>query len=120
VGFDLSEVIDEFTVNVPVTRFAPTATVKGRLQEPTPETTFRMAACIQPMTEKELQILPEGLRNQDAVKIYTTTKLRVVDQAQSLIPDRFDYEGATYQVALVDSWHDLGNFYRAVATRVTR
>lgn len=83
----LTRVIDKFASegtgargSYQVTRIAP-ATIgsDGRLVQPTSET-FPIVAVEQPVTGRDLQVLPEGWRGEESRNLYTTTLLRTVNQ----------------------------------------
>jgi hypothetical protein len=107
-------------VTVTVTRFMPVTIVKGRATAGPVAETFDILASVQPTGSKDLQLLPEGMRNADSVKVFTETELFSVRRSAGKLPDKFDYRGITYQVELVDDWHDLGDYFRVIAVRVDR
>jgi hypothetical protein len=117
---DLACAIDEASVTVTIIRFMATSVIKGRVSEATTETRFDIEVSIQPTGSKDLQLLPEGMRNQDTVKIFTETELFSVRRSESKTPDRILYRGVIYQVELVDDWHELGNYFRVIAVRTNR
>jgi len=118
--FDLIGAIDEVAVTVEVTRFLGTSVVKGRAAEPPVEKRIKIRASVQPTGEKDLKLLPEGMRNQDTIKLFTDTELFTVRRSECRTPDRLSYRGNVYQVELVDDWKDLGDYFRVIAVRVTR
>lgn len=117
---DLSRTIDRVSVSVEVTRTLPATLDHGRVSDSVTEDVFTIRASIQPTGTKDLQLLPEGMRNEDVVKVFTKTELFSVQRAESRVPDRFEYRGVNYQVELVDDWADLGNYFRVLAVRVDR
>ena len=110
---DLTDVIDEFASDLVITRYTEGAITSGRVAAPT-TSTFAARVAIQPMTERELMQLPEGWREQGAVKGYSPVAL------QTRPPDRFSHGGATWQVMQADVWNHLAGYWRIIATRVTR
>ena len=104
--------------SVLVTRFLESEVVDGYVQDPKPATPFPIDASFQPISQKDLQLLPEGMRNEGTVKIYTETELFTSDSSECGIPDRLCHEDIVYQVQSVDSWKDIGNFFKVVAVRV--
>lgn len=117
---DLQDCIEEAAVVLEVMRALPATVNKGRVTGPAVEQKIRIQASVQSTGSTDLQFLPEGMRNQDAVKLFTETELFTVQRAQSRVPDRFEYRGVSYQVELVDDWHDLGNYFRVIAVRLNR
>lgn len=104
--------------SVIVTRFRKPEVVDGYVQDVEPKRDFPIRASFQPVSQKDLQLLPEGMRNQGTVKIYTETELLTVDTSECGSPDRLCHEGVNYQVQSVDSWKDVGNYFRVIAVRV--
>ncbi len=75
--------------------------------------TLSVLACVQPLTGRDLQRLPEGRRTREGKAVYTATALRVEPVA-----DRISIDGETYEVESVRVWYDSGAYYRAVALKV--
>lgn len=107
-------------VDVTVTRYEAPTVDKGRVVAPAAESTFCIRASIQPVTPKDLQLLPEGMRNLGAMAVYTTCELFTVEQVAGKIPDRLTYKGIDYQIHSVEDWYDLGGYYRCIAVRMNR
>ena len=118
---DLSECVDAVTgEDVTVVRLLPAQLVNGRKQKRGEEKRFKITMSVQPMTQRELQLLPEGERVQGAVKGYTEFRLMTAQQSECREPDRFEYLGVRYQVMRVDDWSDVANYFRVLGTRVDR
>lgn len=117
----LGSCIRLFDVSIVVSRSRAPYTEKGRkVDTPTPET-FEIVASVQPMTQAEMQSLPEGLRNSGAVKVYTPTELRTVSVNTKELADDFEYRGVRYRVHAVDGdWSDLAGYFKYIATRSDR
>ena len=107
-------------VDVEIIRFQSSPVVKGRVVQAPIEERFCTRASVQPMNAKELQLLPEGLRNAGATVVYTTCELLTVETSACKTPDRMVYRGVTYQIHSVEDWFDLGGYYRCVAVRMDR
>jgi len=58
-------------------------------------------ASIQPVRDRELQYLPEGRRNKEAIVIYTASEVRTENEGDNLPPDIVLARGKSYQVARV-------------------
>ncbi len=80
--------------------------------------TLAMVASVQPVTGRDLQRMPEGLRTRELVKLYTTTQLRTADEGAGTVADRFAYRGATWEVQTVEDWADAGNYFKCIAAKV--
>ena len=114
---DLSCAIEACAVDVHVTRFLPAQVVKGRIKGDLPKQEFTIRASLQPATQAQLQLAPEGMRAEGSVALFTETKLLTVHTSESQVPDRLHYKGIEYQVRMVDDWSDLGNYYEVLASR---
>lgn len=62
---------------------------------------LRVDSSIQPVRERELQYLPEGQRNREAIVIYTATEIRTLNEGANLPPDIVEARGKEYEVARV-------------------
>ena len=104
-------------VDVSVTREAAPTVVVGDIVRGAAET-FTIRAHVQPVKGPELANYPEGMRTRRAIRLYTETALRAVDDEAGTPPDRLTYDGATFEVESVESrlYGSLGH-YRAVAAQ---
>lgn len=81
-------------------------------------------ASVQPAQGEDLQILPEGLRARQSIKVYTGTELRTADQRGGTPADQLVISGlvgiddGTYQVQLIQPYHALLAHHKALATLV--
>lgn len=115
--FDLSDVVDSMaTGTYTVTRRA--AEFAGGDAVPTSSETLTIKALVVPLSGRELQRLPEGLRSRELKAVYTTTDLR--RGADDALPDVVTVDGEDYEVQLVDDWQAPGGFLRAVVARIPK
>ena len=119
IGF-FDDCIADAGVDVEVTRFLASPVVKGRVVDAPLKKQFCIRASIQPVQAKELQLLPEGMRNAGAMAVYATCELLTVQTSACQTPDRLKYKGVEYQVHSVEDWYDLGGYYRCIAARMDR
>lgn len=56
---------------------------------------------IQPIRDREIQYLPEGRRNREAIVIYTAKDIRTEDEGAGLPPDIVLSRGKQFQVSRV-------------------
>lgn len=97
-----------------VTRRVSNSIINGRLAA-SANTTLQIEAMVHPTTGADVRHLPEGQRGAESRALYTTTQLL---GAGALAPDRVAIDGLTFEVAHVEAWAQLGNFYRVVLVRV--
>lgn len=114
---DLTDVVNELATGLyAITRPGPTTYTNGRRNAPS-STTFEVRGVVYPISGRALDRLPEGLRTHEAIALVTQTELRTASATGEA--DLVTYAGTSYQVQAVDRWRPSGNFYRAVATRVS-
>jgi hypothetical protein len=68
---------------------------------------FSIVATIQPMTGRNLKILPEGQHAEETMVVYTTTELRARTPASE--PDVFTFDGEAWKVVNVKRWQAFGD-----------
>ena len=67
------------------------------------------SASIQPLSGRELMILPEGERTRERIKIYSETVLQVADQVRGTKGDLVQYNNRNWEVQAMQRW-DLNDF----------
>jgi hypothetical protein len=98
-----------------IRRKAPGQYVNGYWQEGAGEL-FQIKASVQPMRGTEMEMLPEGRRQSQAVKLYTNTQLQTVDDSN---PDTLQAFGSSYEVLSVEPWQsNVLSHYKVTAVRV--
>lgn len=106
---DLSDAIAEMeTGSYRIRRPAGQTTTKGRVTQ-NPPTIHQAPGSLQPLTGRELQRLPEGMRDREVRAFFTAFQIKSKDVLEA---DGFDWE-----VDSVSDWSVLGNFYRALMTK---
>lgn len=113
---DLSAVIASFvTGTYTVTRSSVSAYGSdGRLDAPT-TSTFTIDACAQPLSGRDLQRLPEGLRAQELLAVWSPVELKTQGPGQD--PDSVEIGGESWQVQKVERWDTLGAYWYAVVAK---
>lgn len=104
------------------TRYKVRGTTDGKVDPLRVESTFPFLACVQPASGKDLQRLDEGMRTSEVIVLWTKTKLLVLGKTadkETKPPDTLVYENDTYQVEACDNWGALGNYYEALARKVS-
>lgn len=104
-----------------VTRYGSGAWVDGRWTHSGTPVTLTITGSVQPVDERQMQMLPEGVRQDVSLRIYTTSPLRTGDQSTGIPADRIAIDGETYVVIAVRTEravipHTLG-FLRREAQR---
>ena len=114
---DLSDVVALLASGTyTVTRPAASTITSGRKVAGTP-TTFTITASVHPTPGRVLELLPEGFRGRGGVTLYTSTKLKGAAGVNQE-PDVVTIDGEAHQVATVEDWSALGNYYRAICVRL--
>ncbi len=105
--------MSSFRSPLAVTRFTPGSYINGDWQEGT-RAEIAIQASAQPLNPKEMESLPEGRRDSQAVKIYPDTELFTVRDDTN--PDLVEYRGEVYEVISVAP-HQSGviDHFKAVA-----
>jgi hypothetical protein len=105
----------QFNKTFNVRRLGPGAYVNGFWQEGVP-TVIQIQASVQPVRGDEMQTLPEGRRDSQAVKLYTSTKLQTVDDDNPDILEAFD---ADFEIISVEPWQsDVINHYKCIGVKL--
>lgn len=117
--FDMSGVIADLATpgTFTVTRRPPGVYTNGRFF-PGNTTTLNITGSIQPLVGRDLELLPEGLRTRELLKIYSATPLLVHGANQN--PDLITISGVQYQVETAEQWGPDGNYYKMIVAKVGR
>lgn len=75
-------------------------------------------ASVQPMNGRDLQLLPEGLRQRDSIKVYTEAELRTANQHVAKQADELQIDSIWYQVHTVSRQRSIIPHYKAICLRV--
>lgn len=88
----------------------------GGLHVPGTPANINVLACVQPLTPRELERLPEGLRSRELRHVWTAAALKVADGVN--VPDLVAIDGASWEVQAVEDWVAFGGLCKAVVARV--
>jgi hypothetical protein len=103
----LGHVITRFkTAQYQCRRFSTGVYTDGRYTPAVP-TLFTIAASVQPLSSKQLEMLPEGQRSNQNRMLWTTTELFTRDVNNA--PDEVLIELEIWTVLRVDRWQGLNN-----------
>ena len=117
---DLSDAVLECAVSIVVTRWEESTIMKGRKTAQPECCKIPVRAVVAPLPSKEMERLPEGTKAKGAKLLISPERLYTVRTEDGKQADEFRYEGINYVIQAVSDWHDLGNFYGYVATRLDR
>jgi hypothetical protein len=110
---DLSDVVLDFADTLTVTRAARVTYSSAGDPVSASTSTLTVQATWQPATGRDLRRVPEGLRTEEGVVLFSTSLLRAGGGTYE--PDVVTIEAESYQVATVERW---GSYWRAVAVKV--
>ena len=106
-----------FAAPVVRTRSAPGQFVGGIWQPGTPSAQT-IAACVHAVSPEMTQNLPEGIRTEAEIVVYSRSELRAADESAGTVADVIEWQGQDYKILQV--WARIeGSHYKAVAGRVT-
>lgn len=101
-------------------RHLPAPVVKGKVRGRLPTQSDTVTGSFQPITGRELELLPEGMKNRGAWKFYTQADFQTVNVSECGIPDRLVFDGVTYETQRVDDWAHAAGYSKVTLTRVDR
>lgn len=107
---DLAPVIDALSTHtLTISRGAPSYASNGRLVPAPVLPTVTVRASVQPLTGRDLAVLPEGYRESEPIAVFTRYRLQN--------GDTFQLDGEAFKVMNVERWGAAGNFVRATAAK---
>ena len=109
----LAQTVARFSHCFTVIRREPGEYIQGRYQQPEPRR-FEARGSIQPSTDDEIALLPEGTRSDGAVTIWTSCDLKI-GSMRDQEPDHVEFKGVEYEVRAEADWFHHGDFRRYVA-----
>lgn len=118
VDMDLSDLVDSFASACVIQRREPGVLSNGVWIERAP-LRQTIKASVQP-AGREVQLLPEGLRSDDALTVFTRERLRTAADPAGAGGDRLEWQGSLYEARRVDDWISggRGNYFRVLFTRI--
>lgn len=93
-----------FFTTVTRKRRSPGAYVDGVWVDGAVVSETEIAASVQPAGGRDLLKLPEGLRTEDVVKIFTDDALQVGNETDGQVADRIVHLDEEYEVVEAESW----------------
>jgi hypothetical protein len=90
---------------------------RGVWIEGAPQPVIQIMGSVQPLNNTEIDLIPEGRRNNKAFKIYSDTELTQLGLNQS--PDIFEFDGEKYELISKIPWgNDIINHYKYVFSKI--
>ena len=80
--------------------------------------TLTFVGSIQPTQGRDLLLLPEGLRTQQIVAVYTGTRMQTANAPNGVSGDVVQYGSDTYEIVTAQDWSESGKFYKYLAMKV--
>jgi hypothetical protein len=114
---DMAETIGSFAEAIEIMRYPSPVFVEGRALNGKPTTTT-IDAVVQPTTGRDVQRLPENLRETESIAVWCEYELRGASVEGRTLSDRVVWEGRQYEVKNIERWKNLGNYVKAICTRV--
>lgn len=86
-------------------------------------TTFNVDLSIQPVNQRERQLLPEAVRDTQIIKMYHETALQITNDRTNKKGDKFTYNNNVYQVISSSDWntgdYDI-KYYKSFAVMIDK
>ncbi|MFU8806540.1 MAG: hypothetical protein ACNA8W_22205 [Bradymonadaceae bacterium] len=76
-------------------------------------------ASVQPLTDRQREVLPEGIRTRVEKRLYSKSDFRTADQLTGTPSDYVLYNGETFEVVAVKRWPKLLAHYEVDLVRLT-
>jgi len=95
----------QFNQTITGVRYAAGTYTKGQYS-PGAETELIIQASVQPLAGRELDLLPEGRKELESYKIYTTIELKTADQSEQTQADELTLFGKSFEVIKVENWQN--------------
>lgn len=93
-----------FRKAVSVVRVSNGAWVGGVWVPGAPVSGVTVQASVQPSSQDDLQLLPEGARLDGSVTLYTNDALQIAEEGSNEISDRIVHDGSEYKVMAKAVW----------------
>ncbi len=113
----VAAILGEASTTYAVTRFAAGSRANG-IYTPGATSSVSVLMTVQPASPKEIQVLPEGLRNREIVRCHATTEIRAASRSAGTAGDRFTHNGEVYEFIQVSSRSADGGYWRGLAAMV--
>lgn len=79
---------------------------------------FNIYCSLQPVTDNDLNKLPDSYKRTNVLKLYTNTFLKVIDEDAGTEADFVCIDGFNFQVQIVENWREGNNaHYKVLAVK---
>lgn len=95
-----------FATDIQVNRGSPLQFVDG-IQQPTTWTPLTISGSIQPLSFKDIKLLPEGRADVGRMVLFTESTLMLPTEGSEYPADMVIHQGALWEVVSVESWQVL-------------
>lgn len=108
----------DFFRDVTLRRFAPGSYIDGSWANGS-MTTSTIKASVQAATQRDIQLLDEGRRNNGAIVLWTAVSIKGIDEGAAQSPDQFSIDGDLWEARSVENlpYLDIAH-YRVVASKI--
>lgn len=113
----LASVLDSFPQTTITVSRRGAPYVNDGVVQPGPNTSLTMIAVVTPVTGRELERLPEGLRTRQPRRFFTVDALRTADDRSRFAADVVTIGDQEYQIERVSDWSDHG-YYESIGVRL--
>lgn len=106
------------TKNITVTRKYPGTYSDGVWSEGS-DYTFTISASVQPLSPREMEMLPEARRTKEAYKVFSSIKLIPAEETSQTNADLLSIGGETFEVVSCGSYQsNVLSHYKAMVVKV--
>ncbi len=111
----IGEIIRDFLQPITLRSYGAGSFEKGRYF-PGTVSSIAMDGAVYPASGDEMRLLPEGIRTEAALVIYTESELRTATEPGQNDADSIDYGGKTWEIRISEPWA-YGGYWRSIATK---
>jgi hypothetical protein len=114
MDLDLSDVIESWAKPVLLERRAAPTMSAGGIATPGAATTIPITMVVQPLSDRQMAALSEGLRESARYAGFTRADVHTFDHATKTPADRVTYKGHVYAIGQVGDWDESGRYREVV------
>lgn len=80
---------------------------------------FEILGSLQPLSPRDIERLPEGVRSNAEFELYTRTCLRI-EKSDTYAPDTVLFRGQKYGIQGGEDWSHIGDYYLYILTKAAQ